>query len=147
MQVLNQITRHVIIYIFGNGNLDFQDFLTNYLKPLQPYLNDKNVSYLLGDFRGADTLAMEMLKTVSVNVTIYHLFDAPRYLPDKYRTKVGAWVTQGGFLTDVERDNAMIKRCTHFLATDFNSSEKRESGTSRNLQRCKEAGKIQLGGA
>jgi hypothetical protein len=135
----------MIIYIFGNGNLSFQDFMSYYQEPLEPYLNDNDVSFIVGDFRGVDTLVMELLKTNSENVTIYHLFEAVRYLPDKYKTKVGAWKLRGGFRTDEERDNAMIACCTHFLGVDFNSSQKRESGTSRNLQKCLEADKTGIG--
>lgn len=137
-------TQHMIIYVFGNGNLSFQDFLSNYLEPLRPYLNDNKASFLIGDFRGADTLTMELLKTTSINVSVYHLFEAPRYLPDKYKTKVGAWQLRGGFLTDEERDGAMIAACTHFLGIDFNSSSKRESGTSKNIQKCLDADKISI---
>ena len=133
------------IYIFGNGNLSFQDFLSYYQEPLKPYLNDNDVSFVVGDFRGVDTLAMELLKTNSVNVSVYHLFEAPRYLPDKYKTKVGAWKLQGGFGSDEERDSAMISCCTHFLGVDVNSSPKRESGTSKNLQKCLDAGKASIG--
>lgn len=135
------------LYIFGNGNLSFADFLTHYHEPLaRALLADANVHALVGDFRGVDTLAMECLKCLTPNVRVYHIGARPRYLPDKYRTKVSQWQMVGGFADDAARDAASIEACTHFLAHDFNSDENRKSGTLRNIERCLELGKARLGG-
>jgi len=132
------------IFISGNGNLSFSDFITYYGDPIRPYLLDKNVSFLLCDYKGVDTLMMEFLKCDAVNVTIYHIGEHPRYLPDKYRTKVHSWKLIGGFEDDATRDHAAILDCTHFLAFDFNSSEKRISGTTKNIEICESLGKIRI---
>lgn len=50
----------------------------------------------------------------------------------------------GNFKTDQERDRAAIERCTHYLAIDFNSDEKRKSGTLKNIELCNERGKLYL---
>ena len=50
----------------------------------------------------------------------------------------------GGFVDDNSRDNYAINVCTHFIATDFNSNEKRTSGTQKNIELCKTLGKIKI---
>lgn len=132
------------IYIFGNGNTSFAHFHEHYVRVLEPYLLDERVSFLVGDFRGVDTLAMELLKCVSSRVTVYHVRDRARYLPDTFRTKVGEWTIVGGFKTDEARDLAAIDNCTHYVAVDFNSDAKRKSGTLKNIERCEQRGKIRL---
>lgn len=132
------------IYIFGNGNLSFNSFINLYIVPIEKYLDSKEAAFLLCDFRGVDTLMMEYLKTVSGKVSIYHIAEKPRYLPDKYKTKVSQWTVMGGFEDDAARDLAAIHACTHFLATDINSNEKRKSGTLKNIELCESLGKIRI---
>lgn len=132
------------IYIFGNGNITFQEFLAFYTKPLEKYLTQKQTTFLLCDFRGLDTLMMEYLKSETGKVIIYHIGEKPRYLPDKYKTKVNAWQWIGGFESDSARDKAAIEECTHFLAMDKNSNEKRKSGTLRNMELCEALNKIRI---
>lgn len=132
------------IYIFGNGNLSFETFQLEYINVIKPYLKNRKVHFLLCDFRGVDTLMMEFLKTETGSVSVYHVGDRPRYMPDKYKTKVHAWQLKGGYVNDVDRDHAAIDDCTHFLAIDINSSEKRKSGTLGNIERCQLLGKINL---
>ncbi|HEU4411408.1 MAG TPA: hypothetical protein VFS43_39520 [Polyangiaceae bacterium] len=136
------------LYVFGNGNLSFTDFLTLYHEPLTrlPLAGDGAAQVLVADFRGVDTLAMECLKCLTPNVRVYHVGARPRYLPDKFRTKVGQWQLVGGFADDAARDAAAIEACTHFLAHDFNSDANRTSGTRRNIERCLELGKTRLEG-
>lgn len=132
------------IYIFGNGNISFEDFKFHYEKIINRYIHDKDVTFLLCDFRGTDTLAMELLKCVSANVSVYHIGERPRYLPDKFKTQVGSWKIIGGFENDAQRDLEVINECTHFIAVDFNSDEKRISGTQKNIEMCEKLGKIRL---
>lgn len=132
------------IYIFGNGNASFSDFRMYYETPLLQVVNNPEVHFLVGDFRGIDTLTLEFLKTLTANVTVYHVGEKPRYLPDRFRTRVSEWKCMGNFKTDQERDRAAIERCTHYLAIDFNSDEKRKSGTLKNIELCNERGKLYL---
>ena len=132
------------IYLFGNGNISFADFKTHYEAVIQPYLNDETVHFSLCDFRGTDTLAMELLKCTTSRVSVYHIGERPRYLPDKFKTKVGDWKIIGGFENDAQRDREVIQNCTHFIAVDFNSDEKRTSGTQKNMDFCEQLGKIRL---
>lgn len=132
------------IYLFGNGNISFEDFRTYYESPILKALETTDVAFALCDFRGTDALAMELLKSLSANVSIYHVGERPRYFPDKYKTKAGEWRVIGGFTSDEERDHAAIDACTHYLTVDFNSDAKRKSGTLRNIGRCEALGKIRL---
>jgi hypothetical protein len=134
----------MIIHIFGNGNLSFADFLRLYEAPLRPLIALPDTRFLVGDFRGVDTLAMELLKCETENVSVYHVGDRPRYLPDPFRTKVAKWQLLGGFKSDGERDGAAMHACTHFLAIDFNTDEARKSGTKKNIEKCLKLNKIGL---
>lgn len=132
------------IYVFGNGNISFADFKAHYEDLINPYLNRSDVSFHLCDFRGVDVLTMELLKCYSDQVFIYHISEKPRYLPDKYKTKVSNWTIIGGFESDEDRDMEVIKNCTHFIAIDFNSDHKRKSGTQKNIELCEKSGKIKV---
>ncbi len=132
------------IYVFGNGNINFSDFRSCYVIHLRNLLVKPDSQFIVCDFRGVDTLTMEFLKSETKNVSIYHIGDRPRYIPDRFRTKVSQWELVGGFPSDIERDSAAIESCTHFLATDFNSDERRKSGTQRNIENCLALGKIKI---
>ena len=132
------------IYLFGNGNIRFSDFRLFYEKPILQSLQLEDVSFVLCDFRGTDTLAMELLKTETANVTVFHVGEKPRYFPDLFKTKAGEWKRIGGFVDDAARDLACIECCTHFIATDFNSDLKRKSGTLKNIEHCLRAGKYRI---
>jgi hypothetical protein len=132
------------IYIFGNGNISLTDFLELYAKVLEPLVLDKENHFLVGDFRGTDTLAMEFLKTTTPNVSVFHVGEKPRYLPDAFKTYVKQWQVIGGFANDSTRDVATIEQCTHFLGIDFNSDDVRKSGTQKNIEHCLKLGKVNL---
>jgi hypothetical protein len=132
------------IYIFGNGNTSFEDFLRHYAEAIDRLLGAGEPQFILCDFRGIDTLAMEYLKTRSGNLRLLHVGERPRYLPDAFRTHVGEWQILGGYASDAQRDVAAIALCSHFLATDFNSDAQRKSGTQKNIERCLQLGKIQI---
>jgi hypothetical protein len=132
------------VYVFGNGNLRFCDFIDYYEAPLKTAIALPKTHFIVCDFRGADTLTIEWLKSETGNVSVYHIGERPRYSPDRFRTKVSQWKFVGGFTTDAERDAAAISQCTHFLAMDFNSDENKQSGTQKNIATCLELGKISL---
>ncbi|KXX71177.1 hypothetical protein [Flammeovirga sp. SJP92] len=132
------------VYIFGNGNIKFSEFEVLYLKPLQELVFNKGVEFIVCDFRGVDTLIMEYLKSETPNVTVLHIGEQPRYIPDRYRTKVSQWKVIGSFEDDEARDRYAIENCTHFIAKDFNSSPKRKSGTQKNIELCLTLGKEQI---
>lgn len=132
------------IYIFGNGNSSFSDFIKHYETPLRQYISNEEVAFSVCDFRGVDTLAMELLKCATGKVSIYHIGERPRYIPDTYKTKVSQWKCIGGFEDDKARDMAAIANCTHYIAVDFNSTESRKSGTQENIALCESLRKIRI---
>ncbi len=131
------------IYVSGNGNLSWENFHQFYIEPLKK-LNLSECEFILGDFSGTDTLMMEFLKDKSENVTVLHVGKRPRYFANLFQTKAKNWKIIGGFNSDYERDLFGIERCTHFLAIDFNSDEKRKSGTLKNIEKCLSLGKIKI---
>lgn len=133
------------IFVFGNGNLSFDDFCKYYTNTLVPFVKGEDVHFILCDFRGVDTLMMEFLKCQTSHVTVYHIGEKPRYAPDKFNTHVGKWNFIGGFKSDKERDLQAIDDSTHFLAYDFNSDSKRKSGTAISIELCHEKNKTFLG--
>ena len=132
------------IYIFGNGNIAFDDFVAKYRAPLSTLVARDGVGFIVCDFRGADVLAMEYLKCTTPNVRVFHIGSQPRYLPDRFKTYVDSWELVGGFASDSERDAAASAACTHFLAHDANSTVGRKSGTLRNIERCLALGATRL---
>lgn len=132
------------IFVFGNGNLSFNDFLNYYSKKIILAIDKFNPLFIVCDFRGTDTLTMELLKSLTPNVIVLHIGEKPRYLADKFKTKVSQWDIKGGFIDDAERDEFAINLCSHFLAYDFNSDEKRKSGTQKNIEKCNDLKKISL---
>ncbi len=121
------------IYLFGNGNTSFDIFLDKYKPVIDKALNNK-LNFLVCDFKGIDTLIMEYLKDKTSDVTIYHCFEKPRYLPDKFKTKVSEWHIKSGFFNDTDRDIYVINNCDYYFAIDFNSDNKRKSGTQKNIE-------------
>ena len=135
----------MILYIFGNGNISFDDFRTHYEAPINSVLaSNPDAHFILCDFRGTDTLVMELLKSRTPNVTVLHVGERPRYFPDKFKTRAGEWKVAGGFASDEARDAAAAEQCTHFLAKDFNSDAKRKSGTLKSMERCAAENKTAL---
>lgn len=131
------------IFVFGNGNLSWENFHWFYIDPLKGTVISE-CGFIIGDFTGADTLMMEYLKDKTENVTVIHMRNRPRYLVDTFRNKAAKWKTVGGCVSDADRDNFGISNCTHFLAVDFNSDETRKSGTLKNIEKCLSLGRIKL---
>jgi len=132
------------IFVFGNGNISFADYLKLYTEPIRKIGFGPDIHFILCDFRRVDTFTMEFLKDKTSNVDLYHIGEMPRYLPDEFKTKAGEWNLVGGFQSDKARDLAAIENCTHNLAFDFNSDEARKSGTQRNIEKCLGTEKIRL---
>ena len=133
-----------MLFICGNGNCSLEQWISYYKLGIDTYGFENGQQFILGDFRGVDTLTMEYLKDKTHNVTICHLYNKPRYLPDKFNTYVDEWNIKGGFKSNTERDEYMIRSCTYYLGFDQNSNKKRISGTFKNLQRCSNLGKYRI---
>ncbi|WP_294301246.1 hypothetical protein [uncultured Chryseobacterium sp.] len=131
------------IFVFGNGNLSWENFHLFYIEPLKG-TTFSECEFIIGDFAGADTMMMEYLKDKTENVTIIHMKDRPRYSVNTFRNQAARWKMIGKFVSDGERDEYGISNCTHFLAVDFNSDETRKSGTLKNIEKCVSLGRIKL---
>jgi hypothetical protein len=132
------------VYVFGHGNLPFATFLERYVPAIDTMLLDQATAWVVCDFRGTDTLAMEYLKTRTDRATVFHVGERPRYMPDTFGTPADGWQRRGGFADDATRDDAALAACTHFLAIDARPDETRASGTRRAIERCRALGRIDL---
>lgn len=131
------------IFVFGNGNISWEDFDEFYINPIKD-LDIFQCEFIICEFTGVDTLMMEFLKNKSEKVTILHIGERPRYFASKFRTYSRNWKIIGGFNSDSERDNHAISLCTHFLAKDFNSDDKVKSGTFKNIEKCFALNKMRI---
>lgn len=132
------------IYVFGNGRLSFDDFLRLYVPPLEAALAHHDSAWVVCDFRGVDTLVMEYLKARTAAVTVFHVGDRPRYLPDRHGALAQRWVIRGGFADNSARNEAALAACTHYLAIDRFSLPTKPTSTAALIERCRAAGRIAL---
>ena len=77
------------IFLFGNGNLSFADYLKMYAEPLWKIGFGWDIRFTVCDFRGVETLTMEFLKSETEDVSVYHIGETPRYLPDRFKPLIG----------------------------------------------------------
>ena len=115
-------------FISGHGNLTQEEFLQHYVPQITSALADGVEHFVVGDFRGADTLGQEYLAKnhPAVKVTVYHMFENPR-------STVPSHARMGGFTTDEERDSAMTKASSRDIA--WIRPGKKKSGTAQNIAR------------
>ena len=121
-------TNHIYHFISGHLDLTPAEFDQHYKPALDAVLAVRDTEgFVVGDARGADTLAQQYLADKNAVVYVYHMLEAPRFN--------AGFPTQGGFKSDHERDAAMT------LASDFDIAWVRpgreDSGTQRNLSRRK----------
>lgn len=116
-----------IAFISGHLDVTQAEFDHFYKQHIDTAI-EKGHSFVVGDARGADTLAQVYLHSRGVkNVTVFHMFKKPR------GEKGGVFPTKGGFRTDDERDSAMSSSSTYDIA--WLRDPERNSGTRRNLER------------
>lgn len=113
-------------FISGHLDLTLEEFNIHYI-PLINKAIEENSSFVIGDAKGADSMAQEYLKTFNANVKVYHMFSSSR-------NNCG-YETVGGFSSDKERDEALTRDSTHDIAWVRPGREK--SGTAKNLKRRK----------
>ena len=122
------IEKHPLIFISGHLDLTSEEFALHYKPQIDHYLCYQP-RFIIGDARGADSMAQEYLNSMDyTNVTIYHMFTSPR-------NNIGNYPTVGGFKTDSERDEAMTEASDIDIAWIRPGREK--SGTAENLARRK----------
>jgi len=119
-----------IYFISGHGDITDKEFEDHYVPEILKVLKDMHSSFVVGDFRGADTRAQSYLKFSGTRrpgqgVTVYHMFKEPR-------NNLG-FAPVGGFQSDEERDSAMTRNSDKDIAWVRPGKEK--SCTAKNLKR------------
>lgn len=116
-------------FISGHVDLTEQEFSDHYVRPIFSAVLDGD-DFVLGDAAGADRMAADYLWSLrftnpDMKVTVFHMFDSPRYNP--------GFPTQCGYQSDEERDAAMTAASDLDIAWVRPGREK--SGTAKNLAR------------
>ena len=111
-------------FISGHLTLTETEFEEHYRPAIDAALA-RGDSFVVGDARGADTMAQNYLLGKTNAVVVYHMFTSPR-------NNAGFKVI-GGFNTDEERDTQMTMDSHQDIAWVRPSREK--SGTQKNIDR------------
>lgn len=118
-------------FISGHGDVTEAEFALHYKEKIDKAIL-KGHSFVIGDFRGLDSIAQEYLsfvlgKDAPNRVTVYHMHKAPRVN--------NGFPTKGGFKSDEERDAAMTEASNKDIA--WVRKGKHKSGTKANILRRK----------
>jgi hypothetical protein len=113
------------VFVTGHGEITDDDFYNNYEKAIIS-LHNMGLNFLVGDHKGVDDKAQKLMKRIGAKYKVFHMHSTPRnYTPSEKS------LIQGGYESDLERDEAMIAKSDAILVW---VAEGREgSGTSRNL--------------
>lgn len=120
----------VVYFISGHRNLSREEFLKAYKDQIDSAMSNPNSKFVLAECEGVDSFAQDYLRDHLKNhkrVTVYHMFDSPRYLASKL------FNTKGGYKTDIERDTAMTIDSNIDIA--FIHKGAWTSGTAQNILR------------
>lgn len=116
-------------FISGHLDLTEEEFDLHY-KPQIELAHSRGYSFVVGDARGADTMAQKLLAHLGAKVIVFHMFSKPRNL-------LGNFELRGGFNSDIARDEAMTLNSDYEIAWVRPGREK--SGTQKNINRRKES--------
>ncbi len=111
-------------FISGHLDLSKKEFEEHY-KPAIDEALKRGESFLVGDARGADTLAQNYLFGKTTAVIVYHMFTSPR--------NNAGFTTLGGFQSDGARDEQMTIDSDNDIA--WIRSGRESSGTQKNINR------------
>lgn len=126
-----------IYFISGHGDVTHEEFNKRY-KPQINKAIKKGAKFIVGDFRGADTMAIDYLYWLgsysgdleyyipAEDITVYHMFESPR-------CRVYNFKTAGGFKSDEDRDSEMTRVSHEDILWIREGREK--SGTAKNKAR------------
>ncbi len=117
-----------VYFISGHLDLTDDEFNCQYKKLIDAALIEKS-SFVVGDARGADTLAQKYLLNKTNLVIVYHMFESPR-------NNLG-FITKGGFQSDSSRDKQMTMDSDIDICWIRKGREK--SGTAMNQLRRKKS--------
>lgn len=111
-------------FISGHLDLTVDEFAAHYIPAIEQALAQE-ASFVVGDARGADTMAQQYLFNKTMRVQVYHMFEHPRFN--------AGFATVGGFISDKARDTQMTLDSDHDIAWVREGRE--QSGTHKNLLR------------
>lgn len=118
---------NLVAFISGHGDLTENEFIFHYKSMIDNGIC-LNHTFVVGDFKGADTLAQNYIKSLKYDkVLVFHMLQSPRFN--------AGFKTVSGFKTDEERDSAMTEISNYDIAWVRPGREK--SGTARNIDRRK----------
>lgn len=115
-----------VYFISGRLDLTEDEFVEHYVPWITAALGVPGAGFVVGDARGADSMAQAMLQLHPHRVRVYHMFETPR-------NNLGPFTCVGGFTSDAERDTAMTACSDEDIAWVRPGREK--SGTAQNLRR------------
>jgi hypothetical protein len=119
----------MIAFISGHGDVTEEEFEQHYVPKINEAI-EKGDSFVVGDFRGVDTMAQNYLSSIlpgiHKNFRVHHMFTEPRH------KALGGSVI-GGFQSDKERDSTMTYASDYDIA--WVRPGKERSGTAGNLKR------------
>lgn len=121
-----------VYFISGHRKITQDEFNNSYV-PAIDFVLDKtpDCKFVIGDYWGCDEMAQNyLIDTLGIDqsrITVYHMFESPRY----YNSKIKNFV--GGFESDEERDAAMTDASDDDIA--FVRSHTVLSGTAQNILR------------
>jgi len=117
-------TEQITNFISGHLDLTPAEFNEHYRPQIDNALS-KNQGFVVGDARGADTLAQQYILGKTESVVVYHMFESPR--------NNAGFSTCGGFQSDKERDEQMTRDSHQDIA--WVRVGRKKSGTQKNLDR------------
>jgi hypothetical protein len=141
------ITEPPAVFVFGHENLAFTTFVERYAPAMEAMLVDQTCRWIVGDRPGAETLALEYLKSRTELVTVFHCGKQPRHHVDINSTPARHWHVRGGFDGYHARDDAALAVCTHVLGVDSQWEITRYDGTARALEAARALGRVDLAAA
>lgn len=134
---MTNVKSRAMIICFVSGHLDLsQDEFEKQYVPLISKAIANGHDFVVGDARGADTMAQEYLRDMAVaghlepmQVRVFHAYNQPRH-------NLG-FESVGGFASQSAKDASMTKASDYDVAWVRKGRE--DSGTARNIERRKKA--------
>lgn len=113
-----------VAYISGHMGISEAEWIEHYVPKINKAIAEGHY-FVIGDARGVDVSAqLHLMSYPKERVTIYHMFDSPRFNKGNNKTK-------GGFKSDEERDSAMTRASHYDIAWVRPGRE--GSGTAKNI--------------
>jgi hypothetical protein len=111
-------------FISGHIDLTDEEFILYYKEYLDIAIKEEH-TFVIGESDGADKMAQIYLHEHNVkNITIYHLFEAPR-------VNLGNYSINGGYEKHSQKDKEMTLNSDY----DIVWSRRKGSGTDQNIKR------------